>query len=132
MAARQKPEAKGAKERRRAIGQRVHDVRSDQGLTQDQLAEAADLSEGTVRAVESGRRGPSVDSISAIAAALGVPVAAFFTEAKSSASTPESVATALVRELDPRVQPVVVRFLRELNRVLRSPSKPKKTTRTKG
>lgn len=120
MTSRQKPQkehARAAKERRQAIGQRVRDCRNALGLTQDAVAERADLAEATLRAVEAGRRGPSVDSITAIANALGVPVSTFFAD-DAVADGSGAEAARLFRELDERLQPVVIRFMRDMGSAL--------------
>lgn len=135
MASRQKQQndhTRAAKERRQAIGRRVRDCRNALGLTQDAVAERADLAEATLRAVEAGRRGPSVDSITAIASALGVPVATFFSDdAVSDGSGAE--AARLFRELDERLQPVVIRFMREMGTALAPKAKrTASTSKAKG
>ncbi len=120
MTSRQKHQndhARAAKERRQAIGRRVRDCRNALGLTQDAVAERADLAEATLRAVEAGRRGPSVDSITAIASALGVPVSTFFSD-DAVADGSGAEAARLFRELDERLQPVVIRFMREMGTAL--------------
>jgi hypothetical protein len=68
-----------------------------------------------LRAVEAGRRGASVDSITAIASALGVPVSTVFSD---DAVADGSGAAQLFRELDERLQPVVGRFMREMGSAL--------------
>lgn len=45
--------------------------RTDAGMTQAALAEAARLTENYVRALEAGRRAPSLDGIEQLAEALG-------------------------------------------------------------
>ncbi|MCK6530448.1 helix-turn-helix domain-containing protein [Myxococcota bacterium] len=49
-------------------------VRHDRGKSQEAVAEAAGLSRAAYRAIEKGRSAPRVESLRAIAGALGVPV----------------------------------------------------------
>ena len=123
MATRQDQQIREAKERRQAIGRRVAACRNGLGLTQEVVAERAKLTEATVRAVETGRRAPSIDSIAAIASALGVPVATLFADDVVTIGTDAEVAR-LFRDLDERLQPVVIRFLRDLKRTLAVKRRP--------
>ncbi|MFJ6561844.1 helix-turn-helix domain-containing protein [Streptomyces sp. NPDC091412] len=59
----------------RAIGERVRAERIRQGLTQDDVWQAADIDRRTVQNVESGRS-MTVASLARIARVLGVPLAA--------------------------------------------------------
>ncbi len=54
------------------IGDNVRALRDARGLSQDALAEVADLSKGTVVAIEAQRSNPSVATLCALAEALGV------------------------------------------------------------
>jgi transcriptional regulator with XRE-family HTH domain len=130
VASRQKQQndhVRAAKERRQAIGRRVRDCRKQSGLTQDTVAEQAGLAEATLRAVEAGRRGPSVDSITAIAGALGVPVSTFFSD-DAVADGSGAEAARLFRELDERLQPVVIRFMRDMGSALSPKGKRSSST----
>jgi len=53
------------------FGRQVKSIRRERHLSQAQLAEAANLSEEWIRRIERGEGSPSLDSIEAIAAALG-------------------------------------------------------------
>jgi transcriptional regulator with XRE-family HTH domain len=55
-----------------AIGANVRRYRAALGLSQDALADAADLSKGTVVAIEQQRANPSVATLCSLAEALGV------------------------------------------------------------
>lgn len=54
------------------IGDNVRRLRDSHGMSQDALAEVADLSKGTVVAIEQHRSNPSVATLCALAEALGV------------------------------------------------------------
>ncbi len=63
------------------IGQRIQHLREQKGLSQRALAEAAGISPSALSLLEAGRHSPSVATLEKLADALGVSVAAFFTDA---------------------------------------------------
>ncbi len=63
---------------RLAFGTRIRDLRLERGLSQERLAEAADLHRNHLGTVERGEQNPTLDSIMALATALDVPPAALF------------------------------------------------------
>ncbi|HEY2303254.1 MAG TPA: helix-turn-helix transcriptional regulator [Acidimicrobiales bacterium] len=56
------------------IGDRVRTIRQENGQTQEALARAADVSNGTIIRVELGRNIPRLDTLRKIAAGLDVPI----------------------------------------------------------
>ncbi|HEY5222975.1 MAG TPA: helix-turn-helix transcriptional regulator [Microbacteriaceae bacterium] len=54
------------------IGRRIADRRQSLGMTQDQVAVISEIDSSNVRAYESGRAMPSIQSLVRIAIALGV------------------------------------------------------------
>ena len=71
-----------AKKRDEAIkasfGQRVRELRTEKGLSQEGLALACDLDRTYIGGIERGERNVSLVNIQKIAAALGVPVRELF------------------------------------------------------
>jgi transcriptional regulator with XRE-family HTH domain len=59
----------------KTVGEKVRRLREKAGLTQEQLAEIADLHYSYVGHIERGTKNPSLKSLTKIADALGVPVA---------------------------------------------------------
>jgi transcriptional regulator with XRE-family HTH domain len=57
---------------RPALGRRVRTLREKQGLSQEQLAEAAQLHWTYVSGIERGRRNPSLNILGRLARALNV------------------------------------------------------------
>jgi transcriptional regulator with XRE-family HTH domain len=57
---------------RRLLGEAIRDKRKKRLLSQERLAEKADLSTVFISRVERGKESPSVDSLVKIARALGV------------------------------------------------------------
>lgn len=60
------------------LGQRVRQLRMARGLSIRALAEASGLSVNTLSLIENGKISPSVSTLQRAAAALGVPITAFF------------------------------------------------------
>jgi transcriptional regulator with XRE-family HTH domain len=60
------------------LGQRVRKLRLDARLTQETLAASAKLDAKHVQALESGVGNPTLATLLALAAGLGVPVADLF------------------------------------------------------
>ena len=70
----------GAEEHRRAFGQRIRDLRSERGLSQEALAQLAGLHRNYVGGIERGERNVALDNIHALAAALGVQPSSLFAD----------------------------------------------------
>lgn len=61
-----------------SLGAAMRDLRVQQGMTIEELAEAAGLSTGLISKIERDLGNPSINSLRKIAKALGVPTAFFF------------------------------------------------------
>jgi transcriptional regulator with XRE-family HTH domain len=64
---------------RTKFGRRVRALRETRGLTQEQLAERAEISVDFLSLIERGRNSPSFENLEALARALGLGVASLFT-----------------------------------------------------
>lgn len=62
------------------VARNVRRLRRDRGYSQSELARRADLAKQTLSSIEAGETNPTVLTLSAIAEALGVPVAHLLTE----------------------------------------------------
>ena len=74
-------EVRGQKEHsklRERFGQQVRSLRAGRGLTQEQLAERAEISVDFLSLIERGRSSPSFDNLDDLAQALDVSVAQLF------------------------------------------------------
>lgn len=60
------------------FGMRVRELRSEAGLTQEHLAETAELDRSYVGSVERGERNLSIENVCRLATAIGVSPADFF------------------------------------------------------
>jgi len=67
------------------VGQRLRELRVERHLSKRALAEKSGLAVNTLSLIESGKTSPSVSTLQQIAAALQVPITAFF-----EADTPET------------------------------------------
>lgn len=66
------------------LAQNVADARQRAGLTQHQLAQAADLSRATVHLIEAGACDPRLSTVTSLADALGLTALALFNERHSA------------------------------------------------
>ena len=58
----------------KVVGSKIRALRLQQGMTQAMLAEACNVDESTIRAIENGRRNPRFETLVNIAEALNVPL----------------------------------------------------------
>ena len=68
--------------------QRLHDIRVEQGISQETLAELVNVSRQTVSKWENGVVRPSADNLAALSKVFGLPVDAFL---KDNWTPPEPV-----------------------------------------
>lgn len=66
-------EAKNNSERLR-IGQRIAELRKEQGMTQTQLAERCGLQQAHIARIEAGRHSVGLDTLAQIADAMGMKI----------------------------------------------------------
>lgn len=62
----------------KAFGKRVAEIRRKRGLTQEQLAELADMTTLSLSYIEQGRRWPRLVTLHKLADRLKVPIAELF------------------------------------------------------
>lgn len=62
------------------IGQKVHYIRKQRGMTQTELSEKAGIKQATISAIENGRNQPTTPTLELLAKALECPLSEFFQE----------------------------------------------------
>lgn len=62
----------------KAFGKRLAEIRRKRGLTQEQLAELADMTTLSLSYIEQGRRWPRLVTLHKLADCLKVPISDFF------------------------------------------------------
>lgn len=65
-----------------AVGQRIKELRNDLGISQEALANKADIDRTYVTDVENGRRNISIENLEKLVFALNVPFKDFFDSPK--------------------------------------------------
>lgn len=60
------------------IGKKIRKLREDAGYTQDEFAFLVDISRGHYSCIETGRFGASIEKLTDISIALGIPVGDLF------------------------------------------------------
>jgi len=81
-----------------AVGSRIRELRLGRGLSQEQLAEAAQLTLETVSRTERGASEISITSLSRICEAIGTSLAGFFGKARLPGTEPD-LGTNVVRQV---------------------------------
>ena len=76
------------------IGRRIAELRRARGLTQEQLAERVSRNVSYLARVEAGAKHATIDTLNAIAEALGEPLGALFPRPNLGEVPPELVAAA--------------------------------------
>lgn len=61
------------------LSKRLVELRRNAGVTQEQLAEAAEIDRVALANIETGRRRPTVTTVHKIAVALNIPIERIFT-----------------------------------------------------
>lgn len=67
-----------------ALGSRIRRLRVECGVSLSELARRAGIGKATLSGLETGSRNPTVETLLAVAAQLGVPLAALLAEPLSS------------------------------------------------
>lgn len=78
------------------LGNRIREEREKQKLTQEQLAERADIGRRTIQSIELGEKSPSLDTVWRITAALDISIEGLFRGATSSPDGIEEVVQRLM------------------------------------
>jgi transcriptional regulator with XRE-family HTH domain len=105
------------KKREETVGQRLQRIRKKAGLTQEGLAEIADLHPSYIAQIERGHKNPSLKSLTKIADALGVPVAVLIADSRREIQV--DAADVLRRELLALTQGRSEQELRKIVRLVR-------------
>lgn len=73
------------------IGNRIREEREKQKLTQEQLAERADIGRRTVQNIELGEKSPSIETLYKISVSLNVPIEMLFSPSVPSIGDIEDI-----------------------------------------
>ena len=69
-----------------SIGEQIKDVRTAKGISQNQLAKRAGISQAGLSAIENTTKSPNIDTLNRIANALGIPITALLGDPKIGTS----------------------------------------------
>lgn len=115
----------GMADLQKAFGNRLRELRTSSGLTQQQLAQKARMDYKYLGALERGERNPTLFNIGRVADALGVPAGDLLSGNAFKPAAPDQVDTATLSNLLSGQSSATRRKLIELVRVaLRLTSKP--------
>lgn len=101
----------------RKLGQRVRELRTSRGLTQEALAERVGFRASYFSQIESGTKGATIDTLAAVAAALGVTLSELFLDVDQPLPDElDRLSTALAGQ-SPERQRTLLRILEEALRL---------------
>jgi transcriptional regulator with XRE-family HTH domain len=101
----------------RKLGLRVRELRTLQGLTQEALAERVGFRASYFSQIENGTKGATIDTLAAIAAALGMTLSELFLDVdRPLPSEIDRLSTALAGQ-SPERQRTLLRILEEALRL---------------
>ena len=86
------------------LGLRIRELRVKAGLTQEQLAERADLHPTYLGGIERGERNPSLKNLDKLAGALQIPLKSLVDFGDEESNTASENLKALIVENDPRME----------------------------
>ncbi|MDO5725869.1 MAG: XRE family transcriptional regulator [Tissierellia bacterium] len=91
------------------LGEKIKNLRMEQGLTQEELAERCELTKGFISQIERNLSSPSVTSLQDILEALGTDLAEFFSKNHSQkiVFSPEDFFENINSELDYKIEWIV-------------------------
>ncbi|MFC4776372.1 helix-turn-helix domain-containing protein [Paenibacillus sp. GCM10023252] len=101
----------------RTIGENIRKLRKGSGFSQEQLALRADINASYMGQVERGEKSPTVDVLSKIASALGVPLEQLVAAPGSSAQQDSGYEDKIAHQLSGltmREKESVYRFVKHL------------------
>lgn len=103
---------------RKRIGERVRLFRLNRGLTQVGLADAVGIDETSLRAIEAGRRAPSLDVLARLAEELDVDPGSLLSDENTSSSAGADLASLFDR-LPPKWRDVLLEHARAVAKAVR-------------
>lgn len=102
------------------LGMRIREVRKGRGLSQEQLAERVDVDPRFVSRIELGKAAPSLETMDAIANALGVEIRDLFEFSHLTGQTAgiEQLET-LLEGLDDKTRDLTFRIVKSVTRAIK-------------
>ena len=98
------------------IGRRIKQGRTAAGLTQEQTAEAANITPIYLSKIENGRAEPTLNTLGEICAVLELDIGAALSGCQPRRGNYENdTVTKLFNACAPKVKPVVLKILKELS-----------------
>lgn len=86
------------------VGERVHELRTQQGLSQEQLALRAEITTTYLGLIERNFKNPTIKIIEQICNALNISLADFFNSSVKPSATADSISTQILAQLNHRSQ----------------------------
>lgn len=108
------------KSTKQLLGERIRELRKQQGLTQEQLAELVEIEQKHVSRIELGKSAPTIDRLEKIAEVLNTPVKEFFDYIHlADRETKAESLEELLKELDEETQQLAYKVCRSVIREMK-------------
>ncbi|MGM9586068.1 MAG: helix-turn-helix domain-containing protein [Candidatus Limivicinus sp.] len=100
------------------IGRRIKQGRIAAGLTQEQTAEAADITAIYLSKIENGRVEPTLNTLGEICAVLNLDIGVVLSGCQPQRSSYENdTVTRFFNACSPQIKPVALKILKELSEI---------------
>ncbi len=100
------------------IGKRIHDIRTEKGLTMYRLTQITGISGHHIKGIEEGTRQPTIETLQKLLVPLGLTLAELFSEDKKAVylSDNEQALLENYRKLDEEKASALLRISEVLNK----------------
>lgn len=100
------------------IGKRIHDIRTEKGLTMYRLTQITGISGHHIKGIEEGTRQPTIETLQKLLVPLGLSLAELFSEDKKAVylSDNEQALLENFRKLDEEKASALLRISEVLNK----------------
>lgn len=109
------------------LGQRIRDLRSERHMSQEELSFKAGISPAHLGQIERAVKNPTIDTVSKIATALDLPVAALFTM-ETFSIPPQNITVSKINahlgNMSEEEQRDILRMIRIFRNYQRKPTSP--------
>jgi transcriptional regulator with XRE-family HTH domain len=96
------------------LGCKIKEIRTNQKLTQEALANLVNLSPHFLSQIEGGKRKASLDTVFNLAKSLNVPVSYFFEESSDSKKINSNTIESIMAKLKPHEKDLMINILKEI------------------
>ncbi len=109
-----------------SLGDRIKQIRKQQGLTQDQVAEAAGIDSKSLSRIECNRFNPAIDTLQALAVAMDIPIKEFFDQ---DSETPKALRAFLFEVISTSSDKQIVELAETVKKAINKQTRSQRNVR---